>query len=165
MLYVASFRHSPQSSAGSSRSTFPRERTANVILADPTTCPRQSNSASDSSVISFPATNSIHGFGRPAPLCRNLRGAPVHYEQHVARPSLLHVRLLVLMLRHHDPHLRRSDCTHGLFPTLQRELPLAMESIYSGGGLGWLCVCICTHLLDYSYQLQQLHFGRAVYWI
>lgn len=132
---------------------FLGERTTDTILADPTACPCQSNSASDSSVIPLPSAHSVHGFGRPAPFCCNLCGTPVHHEQHVVGPSVLHVRLLILMLRHYDHHLCRGDCSPGLLPTLQRELPLAMESVHSSGGLGCLCVCICTHLLDYSDQL------------
>ena len=64
----------------SSRSGCLGECTADKVLAYSTACPCQSNSASDSSIVPFSSTYSIHGFGRPASFRSNLRGAPVHHE-------------------------------------------------------------------------------------
>lgn len=77
----------------------------------------------------LPAPLPLDGPRWHPPLRRHLRRALFHPQQHLVRQGLLHVRLPLPLLPDHDPHLRRRHHPPRLFPSLRRELPLAMARV------------------------------------
>ena len=99
------------------------------IVAHSTSCPRQSDTTPDSAFDHVPATFAVVSSRWYSTVWRDFCGALLHTQQYLVWPSLLHVRLLILVLRYHDSYLRCGDNSACLLPSVRRELPLAMESV------------------------------------
>lgn len=90
-----------------------------VSSACPTASSRQPNPTPNSAFDHLPTSHPLHASRRHSPFRRYLRRALLHHEQHVVRQSLLHVRLSIPLLWHHDHHLRRRHRPTRLLPALQ----------------------------------------------
>ena len=89
------------------------QRAQRMLTATParaTSCPRQPNTPPNTSVHYVPPTHSFYAPRRHSSLRRYLRRALFHHEQHVVWQGILHVRLPLPLLRHHDNHLCRRYC-------------------------------------------------------
>ena len=94
-------------------------RVLTVSSACPTASSRQPNPAPNSTLDHLPTPHSLYASRRHSPLRRYLRRALLHHEQHVVWQSVLHVRLSIPLLWHHDHNMCRRYRPVGLLPALQ----------------------------------------------
>lgn len=94
-------------------------RVLTISSARPPASSRQPNPAPNPTLDHLPTPHSLDASRRHSPLWCYLRRALLHHEQHVVRQSLLHVRLSIPLLWHHDNHLRRRHNLARLLPALQ----------------------------------------------
>lgn len=119
-----------------------------IHTADYTSGAGEPDSEADSTKHDVSATLTVHAPCRYPTVRCHFRGTILHYEQHVVRQGLLYVWLPIFDICHHDHHLCSGQRVAGVLPSLQRELPLAVEVIHHCRRIGRLCVCERLALLD-----------------
>lgn len=119
-----------------------------IHTAHCSSCPSEPDSTTNTTKHNVSAASTIHAPRGNSSFRCYFRRTILHHERHVVRQGLLHVRLPLLDIYDHDHHLRGCQRSAGVFPSVQRELPLAVEVIHYCRRVGGLCICKCVALLD-----------------